>query len=373
MTDFGIWICAVGVALCSAGMVRVARNLALRRAILDHPNERSSHKNPVPRLGGSGFIPIILTAVGFLAPVESCPALVLTALLGGSIALYGVSLGDDILSLSASVRFAVQFAAAGAFLWSALYYTAPGSFDFLGVWFSLGTPSHRFIATLSYGVLIIWVVGTVNIYNFMDGIDGVAGVQAVVTGISWGIFGRMLGASFVAWAGAMIAAGALGFLTLNWPPAKIFMGDAGSTVLGYLFAAFPVVVTIEAKGVVAFDLLLIAAALLLWPFLIDGTFTILRRLTNGENILKAHRSHLYQRLVISGRSHAQVTCVYGCLALVGAGLAWSVLENLPFAVPVAMLVVGVLFLALWLWVVRSERTQKNASEGERERGETASR
>ncbi len=136
-----------------------------------------------------------------------------------------------------------------------------------------------------------------------------------MAGLAWAVWGHWLGAPFVSALGLLSAAAAVGFLTLNWPPARIFMGDAGSTVLGFLLAAAPLLAAVE--GQLAFDHLLIAAALALWPFLVDGTFTLFRRLGRGENILQAHRSHLYQRLVIAGQTHRRVTLVYGALALVG--------------------------------------------------------
>jgi hypothetical protein len=91
-----------------------------------------------------------------------------------------------------------------------------------------------------------------------------------------------------------------------------------------------------------------------WPFLADGAFTIFRRLRRRENIFKAHRSHLYQRLVIAGRSHREVTLVYGALAVVGGGLAWCVVTDVPFGLPIAVGVVSLLFFALWRWVGRAE-------------------
>jgi UDP-N-acetylmuramyl pentapeptide phosphotransferase/UDP-N-acetylglucosamine-1-phosphate transferase len=202
--------------------------------------------------------------------------------------------------------------------------------------------------------LALWLVGTVNLYNFMDGIDGIAGVQAVVAGLAWALWGAWVGAAGVLAVGALVAAAAAGFLTLNWPPARIFMGDAGSTVLGFLLAAAPLLAAQEAPGAVPFDRLLIAGALGLWPFLLDGTFTLFRRLAKGENILQAHRSHLYQRLVIAGRSHQTVTLVYGALAGVGVGFGSRVVLGGPGAVRWAVGGVGVLFAGLWSWVVWEE-------------------
>jgi UDP-N-acetylmuramyl pentapeptide phosphotransferase/UDP-N-acetylglucosamine-1-phosphate transferase len=304
-------------------------------------------------------MPVVLLAVGLLGPRAGLPAPVFFAFLGGAIALYAVSLADDFLTLSTTVRFAVQFAAAGGFMaavisaWPAdaitvLEFTIPISKPGIGVPWSFGL-------LVFWSLLTLWLVASTNIYNFMDGIDGIAGVQAAVAGIAWCIFGALFSSPFVCFLGACVAAGALGFLTLNWPPAKMFMGDAGSTVLGYIFAAMPLLFVVESRQPASFNGSLIAAALVLWPFLVDGSFTILRRLKKRENILKAHRSHLYQRLVIAGKSHLQITLVYGGLALVGAGLAWRVVAGAPYAVATAVGIVALAFVSLWTWTIAVEK------------------
>ena len=154
--------------------------------------------------------------------------------------------------------------------------------------------------------------------------------------------------------GAALAAGGLGFLAWNWPPAKIFMGDAGSTVLGYALAVLPLLLVVEARGAVKFERVLMAGALVVWPFLADGSFTILRRLRNGENIFRAHRSHLYQRLVMAGVSHRSVTLIYGALAVGGAGLAWRVLAGAPYSMATALGLTSGAFVLLCWWVSRRE-------------------
>lgn len=133
------------------------------------------------------------------------------------------------------------------------------------------------------------------------------------------------------------------------------MGDAGSTVLGFSLAVLPLLVWVEKKPAVGFFALLSVALLVVRPFLADGTFTIFRRLRKRENIFKAHRSHLYQRLVIAGKSDLLVTVVYGVLAVIGAGLGWGVVSGLPYAIIVAVGVVAGLFIALWQWTVVTER------------------
>ncbi len=344
----GLILFFVGVAVVAGVAVRVMRWEAQRRALLDRPNDRSSHELPVPRLGGGAFMPVVLGAIGLFAPRGTIPDGLFAVFIGGAALLFVIGLIDDVVSLSTGLRFAVHFAVAGAVLaMSAKCWPAGAD---AGWWTSaLRPPSWGF------WLLALWIVGVLNLYNFMDGIDGLAGLQAVIAGLAWAAAGVAMSAPWVALVGAAIAAGALGFLSLNWPPAKIFMGDAGSTVLGFCLAVLPLILIIEIKRAVQFELLLVAGALVVWPFLADGAFTIFRRLRKGENILQAHRSHLYQRLVIAGVSHARVTGVYGALAAVGVLLAWRVLRGEPLAVTTAAVVVTAAFALLWIWVTRCER------------------
>jgi UDP-N-acetylmuramyl pentapeptide phosphotransferase/UDP-N-acetylglucosamine-1-phosphate transferase len=116
----------------------------------------------------------------------------------------------------------------------------------------------------------------------------------------------------------MLAVSSLGFLGYNWPPARIFMGDVGSAFLGYSFAA------VTLLGAQVHPRLALVGLLLLWPFVFDTLFTMVRRWRRGENIFQAHRSHLYQRLVIVGYSHRMVTLLYASLSLAGgvAAMLW---------------------------------------------------
>jgi Fuc2NAc and GlcNAc transferase len=341
VSDSAYLLVSLVVVALSLISVRLARSFALQRALLDMPNERSSHKIPVPRLGGAAFVPILLIGLVALWWAGSLPLAVKSAYLAGAMGLFAVSLVDDFFTLSTTYRFIVQFAAAVVVVAATLAAQPLGE----------GRMVEAFIAS----ILVVGVVGLLNVYNFMDGIDGLAGVQAVVAGLAWWGCARYLGAPAAGSLGLVIAAGAMGFLTLNWPPAKIFMGDAGSTVLGFSFAVLPLLVWVEKKPDVGLFALLSVALLVVWPFLADGTFTIFRRLRKRENIFKAHRSHLYQRLVIAGKSHLLVTVVYGVLAVIGAGLGWGVVSGLPYAIIVAVFVVLVLFLCLWRWTVESEK------------------
>jgi UDP-N-acetylmuramyl pentapeptide phosphotransferase/UDP-N-acetylglucosamine-1-phosphate transferase len=175
----------------------------------------------------------------------------------------------------------------------------------------------------------------------MDGIDGIAGGQAVLAGLGWAIIGTLIDLPFVGILGALLGAASLGFLFHNWPPALIFMGDVGSAFLGYSFACLAII------GASKDPPLAIAGVLLVWPFVFDTIFTFFRRLKNRENVFSAHRSHLYQRLVISGYSHRTVTLLY--LGLDALGMLLAVLFVIR-SVWTNILVIVILFLScIFLW------------------------
>jgi UDP-N-acetylmuramyl pentapeptide phosphotransferase/UDP-N-acetylglucosamine-1-phosphate transferase len=296
---------------------------------------------------------VVVAGIWLFLPREAVPTPLFAAFIAGMVVLYGISLIDDVFSLSTTVRFVFQFGVAGLILW-AFAETRPETVTHTGGW------AFGWTGWFWAGLLGIGIVGIVNIYNFMDGIDGIAGVQAVIGGLAWTLVGQLHGMMLVSGIGLLVAAGTAGFLVLNWPPAKIFMGDAGSTVLGFTFAALPLLAATEGRGRQSPLLWLAAGVIVIWPFLADGSFTIFRRLTRRENILTAHRSHLYQRLVIAGRNHRCVTLVYGGLAALGAALAAAVTINPKVWLPVGLLAVSVSFLFLLRAVAVFERRKSTS-------------
>lgn len=272
--------------------------------ILDMPNKRSLHTTPVPRLGGAAFGPVLILGAGiWTTAVGALPAGAWATLVGGA-AIYALGLADDLVKLSGRLRFAVQGAVAVSVLWI-LRGQVPrieGNLHLLG-WL----------------ILWIWIVGCVNAFNFMDGIDGIAGVQAAIGGCYWMLIedGRSVPSAIL---GACILGSALGFLRFNWPPARIFMGDAGSTLFGFVLAMAAVAPspTPETGGKWQ---LLVSGAFVLWPFIADTLCTFFHRALRGQNVFEAHRTHLYQRLVRAGWSHRHVTILYGGLAAGGAAIS----------------------------------------------------
>ena len=333
MTNF-LWMLPGSLIFAFIGFAATAVTLrvARRAAIIDIPNERSSHSIPTPRGGGLslvlGFSLILLIAAAFAA--EGRGLFLVWLIAGGFLACF--SFLDDIRPVSALIRLPLQALVAAAVLWA------------VSGWPVLELPGMPSLSwgLLGWPLLLCWIVGLTNVYNFMDGIDGIAGTQAVVAGFGWTLAGYLVGDVWVMWPGLAISGLAAGFLVLNWAPAKIFMGDVGSAFAGFTFAVFPLLAH-HRNPEISLTIWLACGVLFVWPFLFDGAYTLLHRLHRRENILQAHRSHIYQRLVITGLRHPPVTLLYGALALVSWPVAALWLRGTMGVFPLSLLLL--LFLA----------------------------
>jgi UDP-N-acetylmuramyl pentapeptide phosphotransferase/UDP-N-acetylglucosamine-1-phosphate transferase len=221
-----------------------------------------------------------------------------------------------------------------------------------GVWIMIYVPVVGHVPVAAWWgipLAFFWLVGLTNAYNFMDGIDGLAASQAMIAGAGWAVIGTVAGQPTTYFLGLLVAASSLGFLIHNWQPARIFMGDVGSAFLGFTFAFLTLKAGREASRFV------LAGVLLVWPFIFDTAFTFLRRLFKGESVFSAHRSHLYQRLVLSGLSHATVALLYIGLDLVGLLSAILVVHRPQAASGLIVVVISLLACGLWTLVILRER------------------
>jgi UDP-N-acetylmuramyl pentapeptide phosphotransferase/UDP-N-acetylglucosamine-1-phosphate transferase len=324
--------------VASMALVALTRTWARQRRVMDHPNDRSLHDQPTPRGGGVGIVAptvVILASAAWWTP--PAPALWLAVL---SLSIAVVGLVDDVRGLSAVVRLVFQLLVATVFVhvvagWMTFELPGGGRIDLGG---------------LAIPVSVLFVVWLTNAYNFMDGIDGIAALHSVVVGIGWVSVGHYLGDSLLACGGAVVAGASLGFLRFNWSPASIFMGDVGAPFLGFLFAGLTIYASSRSASAAT------AGLLFVWPFLFDTVATLIRRVARGENLLRAHRSHLYQRLVLTGVSHRTVALLYGALAAIGVVVGMAVVREAAMFSFVGVLVIGVLAVALWLVVLWRERS-----------------
>ena len=306
------WTYALAPAVAVALALHWARAAAWTRYLVDRPNERSLHVEPTPRIGG---IALIAVSLAFVACAADGP---LAAIAACAFFLAVVSLVDDVRSLPVEVRLPAHLLAA------AIAVLSLGAASALGWWGALAA------------VAIAWMA---NLFNFMDGADGLAGGMAV---IGFGALALAASDAALMLAAMAIASASLGFLVHNFPPARVFMGDAGSVPLGFLAAALGVHGAASGEWPWWFPLLVFS------PFIVDASVTLLRRLARGERIWKAHREHAYQRLVLSGWSRRRLAFAAYALMLASAGSALAALragEQARYAIILAWLAIYLVLLA----------------------------
>jgi len=302
--------------------------------MLDLPNERSSHVRPTPRGGGLSIVLVVLAGTALAWWLGVLEGSVAGAVLGGGAAVAAIGWVDDHVGVSRRHRAIVHLIAA------TLAVALLGGME--SVRYGTGAldlgPAGSILAVL----LLAWLI---NLYNFMDGIDGLAGGEAVIVGLAGGALALAAGAHGVATLSLLTAGAAAGFLLWNWPPARIFMGDVGSSFLGYIFG----VIAIGSERAGAAPLLV--WVLLLGVFIFDATVTLARRIVRGETWYRAHRSHAYQRAVQSGWSHRRVT-----VGILFVNVALALLAAIGLFRPTMLLAVcgiAVLLLAaLYLFIER---------------------
>lgn len=281
-------------------LTAIIRIYALKRHVIDMPNQRSSHQQPTPRGGGMAFVVAFLVIAHLSWP----------ATLAG-ILIAGIGFLDDHHSIPARIRFVIHAVAVALLLWSTQGFPPLAIGNLLIHWGWFGTIIGFFG--------LIWLI---NLYNFMDGIDGIAGTEAVTIAISAIALHLWFPQSTPAmgWL-PILAASVTGFLLWNWPPARIFMGDGGSGFLGLMFGY---ALLSDATSHPAW---LWIWLILLGSFIVDATWTLLHRACLHLQLSQPHRTHAYQYASRCYQSHLKVTLAVGAL-------------NLCWLLPVAALVLA---------------------------------
>lgn len=318
-----------------------------RWAILDHPNARSLHAQPRPRSGGVAICAglaaggAVLVAGWAEAPAGWSLFSALCVLL-----VAAVSLVDDVRDLPALGRLLIHVLAACALVLGGGLFIERLSFP---LW------DAALPAWLGIGGSILYMAWMLNLYNFMDGIDGLAGGMAVWGFGAYAVLGWIAGDRHFAWLSLCIATASLGFLIFNFAPAKIFMGDVGAGTLGLLAAIFTLWGARDDifpawVGVLVFS-----------PFVVDASWTLVRRVLYGEIPWQAHRMHAYQRLVRSGWSHRRVVLWEYVLMTLCAGSAILVSEDKYPVLGVAILSAwSAIYVGLGVFVYRTDRASGEA-------------
>ena len=282
---------------------------------MDHPNARSLHQTPTPRIGGLG----IMLGLGVAGLWLADGSLLLLILAASSLA--ALSILDDVRGLPVAVRFVTHFVV------TLVYLLLLG----LSGWPLL-------LATLA----TVWMV---NLYNFMDGSDGLAGGMAAIGFSALALASWYGDASEFAAFCASIAASALAFLRFNFPPARLFMGDVGSIPLGFLAAASGILGVQLGLWPWMFPLVVFS------PFILDATVTLARRAIRGEKVWQAHRSHYYQRVVMLGASHRKLALAAYALMVTSAAIGLLLLAR-PGLVAWLLVLWSTIFVLIFLTIDR---------------------
>jgi len=317
--QFG-WIFLIAL-ISAAALTGLLRRYALASHLLDIPNARSSHNSPTPRGGGLSIVIVFLLALPFLSGLGVLTNEAMWAIFGAgaSVALMGFL--DDHGHIPARWRLLVHFIGAA---WGLYWLGGLPQMALFGYSFDPGWPEQIL------GVLyLVWLL---NLYNFMDGIDGLASIEAITVCLGGALFYLLEPDIIGLWAApGMLAMTVAGFLFWNFPPAKIFMGDAGSGFLGIILGLF----SIQAAWIA--PQLFWSWLILLGVFIVDATWTLFRRLLRGEKIYEAHRSHAYQYASRYYGSHKAVSLGIGVI-------------NVCWLTPLALWV-GLAGLNVWLGLV----------------------
>ena len=306
-------------AIVTVLVIALLRRTRAASRLADEPNDRSLHVSPRPRIGGLGILAGALPCIAYVADAP------IGAIAATAFVLALVSLADDLHGLPIEVRLPAHLLAASIAVLA------------LG-----GMGGAMPVATAL--ALVFAIVWATNLFNFMDGADGLAGSMAMVGFAAYAYAAQDAGYGALAWTCALLAAASAGFLAHNFPPARVFMGDAGSVPLGFFAGA------LGACGIAAsawpwwFPLAVFA------PFVLDATVTLFRRLARGDRIWIAHREHFYQRLVLSGWSPRRVVVGALVLMLACAASALHALRQggaMPYVIIAVLSAIhGLLFLAI---------------------------
>ena len=295
-----VWLLLLVVFLTSWVLTRFLRRYALEKSLMDIPNERSSHSVPTPRGGGVAIVVAFLAVLPVLELFGLLSQQFAIGLTGAGLLVAVLGFADDHGHIAARWRLAGHFTAAA---WALFWIDGLAPLELMGTSINLGLAG-----TLLASVYLVWML---NLYNFMDGTDGLASAEAVCTCVGACVVYGVSGNISLIWVPLALTAAVGGFLCWNFPPARIFMGDAGSGFLGLALG----VISLQAAW--SSPELLWSWVILLGVFIVDATWTLVRRLLNGEKVYEAHRNHAYQYAARRHGSHKTVV-----VAVVGINLCW---------------------------------------------------
>ena len=301
------------------------KKLAFAIGALDKPDNRKVHKKIMPRLGGLAIYIAFMVAV--LASVEITKE-ILGVLLGGTFIVI-VGILDDKYGLPAKVKLLGQIMAASILV----------LFGVQIEWINHPLGGYIYTEFFAIPITIFWVISFTNVVNLIDGLDGLAAGVSAIASITVILVAAQMGYFHVAVLTSALAGGIIGFIRYNFNPATIFMGDTGSMFIGYMLAAISVLGAFKTAATVS----LIVPAIALGLPIMDTSFAILRRYTNGRPIFQPDKGHLHHRLLAMGMNQKQaVLLMYGITAMLGiAAVLWAEVDGFYAALIIAAIITAV--------------------------------
>ena len=299
LQSFGAFVVA---AIVSLVLTPLAIRAALQLGVLDRPGQHKSHVSPTPYLGGVAIVLAVTLAIAAAAILRPDAAALgqLLGLLGIAVAIAIVGLLDDLRGLPVALRFSIQLAAA------------------LGLWQLDIRMDVTGIAWLDLILTIGWTVGITNAMNLLDNMDALSASTATVAAVWFGILALVNGQVLVAALAFAVAGGAAGFLRDNRPPARVYMGDAGSLFLGLMLSALGMLLEFELRAIVS---LAIPVLVLTVPVL-DTALVVAARIRHGISPFQGGRDHTSHRLVRVG---LPVPTAVGIIAIASLAHGWVAL------------------------------------------------
>lgn len=310
----------IGLALLTAAGISFAltplvKMLAKKVGAMDIPkDDRRMHKEPIPRLGGMAiFLSFLLTYILFAKSIDRQTQSILL----GAIIIVILGVFDDIHSLNALLKLIVQIAVA-----CIVVFYGGCRIQFVTNPFASGANAYFNLGVLSIPLTIIWIVAITNAVNFIDGLDGLACGVCCISSANMLVIALLVSEPSVALLMAVVAGACIGFLPFNFNPAKIFMGDTGSTFLGFILAAVSIQGLFKSYALISFAV----PFLLLGVPIFDICYAIIRRLAHGKNPMTPDRGHVHHRLIDMGFSQKQSVAIAYILTAI-LGLAAVVLTS----------------------------------------------
>ncbi len=307
-----------------------AKKLAFKFKAVDYPRARGMNKEPVPLMGGIAIVLGFLGAVVLLTPfVSEFHTMKFVGFIIGAVIIVIVGMFDDVYELSAKLKLIIQI------LVAIIVVRTGTKLDFI-MW-----PFWEVLKPFASVITVVWIVGLINAVNLIDGLDGLAAGVTSIASICLTILCILSGNMLATIICACLAGSSLGFLPRNFAPAEVYMGDTGSTFLGYVLAVSSCIGVFKSYAILSILLSVLAMAL---P-IVDTSFAMIRRAIHHQPIMSPDRGHLHHRLVDSGYTSKQAVVALYCLSI-GSSVIAVVIALQDYRATMAVLLIFLIIIMM---------------------------